>query len=180
MVYRRLSHRRHGGQVIGSLLANRWLNLALRLFIGGMFVYAAWDKVLEPSGFAMAVRGYKIIPFSLSNLFALCVSWSELVAGIMLILGIFPRKAAAAIGILLVMFIVAIITTLVRGMVVDCGCFGKEGGSSTSWILIVRNVALLAGCYLIMAYNDGFLCLFPGGRRSETRVSADSRRLSEY
>ena len=165
---------------MGRILTGRELNLILRLFLGGMFVYAAWSKVMEPSGFAMAVRGYKLIPFSLSNLFALCVSWSELVAGIMLILGIFPRKAAGAIAILLVMFIVAITTTLVRGMVVDCGCFGKEGGSSTSWLLIVRNVGLLLGAYLIMAYNDGFLCILPG-RRRETRESVENRRLSsEY
>jgi hypothetical protein len=60
-------------------------------------------------------------------------------------------------------------------MVVDCGCFGSEGGSSTSWLLIVRNVALLAAAYLIMAYNDGFLSVFPGGRRDE-----EPRRLSEF
>ncbi len=162
---------------MGRILTGRELNLILRLFIGGMFVYAAWSKVMEPSGFAMAVRGYKLIPFSLSNLFALCVSWSELVAGIMLILGIYPRKAAGAIAILLVMFIIAITTTLVRGMVVDCGCFGKEGGSSTSWLLIVRNVGLLLGAYLIMAYNDGFLCIWPGRRVESVRAA---QRLSEY
>lgn len=158
---------------MGRLLTGRWLNLLLRLFIGGMFVFAAWDKVLEPAGFAMSVRGYKIIPFAFSNLFALGVSWTELVAGIMLILGIFTRKAAGAIAILLAMFIVAITMVIVRGMTVDCGCFGSEGGSSTSWLLVVRNLALLAGCYLVMAYNDGFLSLFPSARR-------EARRLSEY
>ncbi len=158
---------------MGRLLTGRWLNLLLSLFIGGMFVFAAWDKVLEPAGFAMSVRGYKIIPFAFSNLFALGVSWTELVAGIMLILGIFTRKAAGAIAILLAMFIVAITMVIVRGMTVDCGCFGSEGGSSTSWLLVVRNLALLAGCYLVMAYNDGFLSLFPSARR-------EARRLSEY
>jgi len=160
--------------VIGRILTGRGLNLVLRLFLGGMFVYAAWSKVIEPAGFAMSVRGYKIIPFALSNLFALGVSWTELVAGAMLILGVFTRKAAGAIAILLVMFIVAISMVIARGMAVDCGCFGSEGGSSTSWILIVRNVALLAAAYLIMRYSDGFLSLFPGVRR-ET-----NRRLSEY
>lgn len=157
--------------MIARILTGRELNLVLRLFLGGMFVYAAWDKVLQPAGFAMSVRGYKIIPFALSNLFALAVSWSELVAGVMLILGIFPRKAAAAIAILLVMFIVAIATTLVRGMVVDCGCFGNEGGSSTSWLLIVRNLALLCAAYLVVRYNDGFASLFAGGRRAAKRLS---------
>lgn len=169
MDHGRLPDRRHGGQVIARLL-----NLVLRLFLGGMFVYAAWSKVLEPAGFAMSVRGYKIIPFALSNLFALGVSWTELVAGAMLILGVFTRKAAGAIAILLVMFIVAIAMVIVRGMTVDCGCFGSEGGSSTSWLLIVRNLALLTAAYLIMRYNDGFLSLFPGVRRGT------EKRLSEF
>ena len=52
--------------MIARFLSGRALNLALRLFLGGMFVFAAWSKVLEPAGFAMSVRGYKIIPFALS------------------------------------------------------------------------------------------------------------------
>jgi putative oxidoreductase len=161
--------------VIARILTGRGLNLALRLLLGGLFVFASWHKVIEPLGFAMSVRGYKIIPFAYSNLFALVVSWSELIAGVMLILGIFTRKAAGTIAILLVMFIVAIAMVVVRGMTVDCGCFSSEGGSSASWLLIVRNVALLAAAFLIMRYNDGYLSLFPGGKRRET-----NRRLSEY
>lgn len=151
--------------MIARILTGRGLNLVLRLFLGGLFVFASWHKVIEPLAFAMSVRGYKIIPFAYSNLFALVMSWSELIAGIMLILGIFTRKAAGAIAILLVMFIVAIAMVVVRGMTVDCGCFSSEGGSTASWLLIVRNVALLAASYLIMRYNDGYLSLFPGSKR---------------
>jgi putative oxidoreductase len=153
--------------VIGRILSGSALNFLLRLIIGGLFVYAAWHKVLEPAGFAMSVRGYKIIPFALSNLFALSVAWTELIAGAMLILGIFTRKAAGAIAVLLTLFIIAITTVIVKGMVVDCGCFGSEGGSSTSWLLVIRNLGLLFGCYLIMRYNDGFLSLFAGRRDAE-------------
>jgi len=150
--------------MIRGILTGRVLNLLLRLGIGGLFLYAAFPKVMNPAAFAIAVRGYKIVPFSLSNLAALAMSWGEVAAAVMLILGILTRKAAAAIFILLVVFIVAIATTLVRGMVVDCGCFG-EGSSATSWLLVVRNVLLLAGCVLIMRYNDGAWSVFPGKRR---------------
>lgn len=139
-----------------SFLRSRWLNLAARFIVGGLFFYAAFEKVLHPAAFAMAVRGYKLIPFSLSNLFAIAVSWSELVAATFLILGLLTRKAAGAIFILLIMFTTAIITVLVRGMVIDCGCFG-EGGASTSWLLLVRNAALLFGTFLVIRYNDGWL-----------------------
>jgi putative oxidoreductase len=148
---------------VKRILTGRVLNLVLRLFIGGMFVYAAWDKVLHPYGFAVSIRAYKIIPFALSNFAALAISWSELIAGLMLLIGVLPRKAAGAIFILLTVFVVAIATTVVRGMAIDCGCFGSEGGASTSWLLILRNIVLLAGTALIILYNDGFLSLYPGG-----------------
>ena len=146
-----------------SFLRSRVLNFLLRLTIGGVFMYAAVEKVLNPGAFAIAVRGYKLIPFSLSNLFAIAVSWSELVAAAFLILGILTRKAAGAILILLLVFIAAISTVLVRGMVIDCGCFG-EGGSHTSWLLLVRNALMVFGAFLIIRYNDGWLSLFPGKR----------------
>jgi uncharacterized membrane protein YphA (DoxX/SURF4 family) len=147
--------------MIGRFLTSRLLNFTLRLVIGGVFMYAAVEKVLHPAAFAMAVRGYKLIPFSLSNLFAIAVSWSELFAATMLILGVLTRKAAATIFLLLVVFIIAISTVLVRGMVIDCGCFG-EGGAHTTWILLVRNALLLFGAFLVIRYNDGWLSLRPG------------------
>lgn len=150
-----------------SFLRSRWLNLAARLIVGGLFFYAAFEKVLHPAAFAMAVRGYKLIPFSLSNLFAIAVSWSELVAATLLIFGILTRKAAGAIFILLIMFTAAITTVLVRGMVIDCGCFG-EGGASTSWLLLVRNAALLFLTFLVIRHNDGWASLRPGPRPRTT------------
>jgi len=148
-----------------KFLRDRRLNLVLRFVIGGLFFYAAFEKVLHPAAFAMAVRGYKLIPFSLSNLFAISVSWSELVAATFLILGILTRKSAGAIFILLIVFTTAITTVLVRGMVIDCGCFG-EGGATTSWLLLVRNAALLVGTFLIIRYNDGWMSLRPGTPRT--------------
>jgi len=153
---------------MNRFLRDRRLNLVLRFVIGGLFAYAAFEKVLHPAAFAMAVRGYKLIPFSLSNLFAIAVSWSEIVAATFLILGILTRKAAGAIFILLIVFIIAITTTIVRGMVIDCGCFG-EGGATTSWLLLVRNAALLFGSFLIIRYNDGWMSLFPGTPRTLPR-----------
>ena len=154
-------------------MIGRVLGLLLRLFLGGLFVYAAFSKVADPTGFAMSVRGYKIVPFALSNLFALSVSWTELLAGVMLILGLWTRKAAGAIAILLAMFIAAIAMVLVRGMVVDCGCFG-EGGSSTSWLLIVRNLGLLIAAILIIRYNDGFASLYSVRRAGRDRGEFDA------
>jgi uncharacterized membrane protein YphA (DoxX/SURF4 family) len=142
--------------MIGRILTGRGLNVVLRLFLGVMFVYAAWGKVLNPQEFAISVRAYKIVPISLSNLFALAVSWSELAAGVMLIVGLCARKAAGTALILLAMFATAIAAVMVRGMVVDCGCFGSDG-SDTGGLLLVRNLLLMVAAFIVLRFNDGFL-----------------------
>jgi putative oxidoreductase len=142
-----------------AFITSKGFVLALRLFLGALFVFSASDKVLDPEKFAIAVRGYKLLPVALSNVFALVLAWSELLAGILLILGIYTRQAAAAVLLMLVMFIGAIATTIIRGLVVDCGCFSNEGGSQTGYLLIVRNIFLITACLIVMQFDGGFFGL---------------------
>ncbi|MEE9271279.1 MAG: MauE/DoxX family redox-associated membrane protein [Candidatus Krumholzibacteria bacterium] len=131
----------------------------LRILLGGLFVFSSIEKVQHPDEFAIAVRLYKLLPVGLSNLFALAVAWSEIVAAGMLILGIMTRRAAGAILLLLVMFTVAIATTLLRGLAIDCGCFSNEGGSQTGFALIIRNLFLMATAVILILYDRGLWSL---------------------
>jgi len=54
---------------------------------------------------------------------ALVMPWAELVSGILMVLGVRTKAAAAAIGGMLVMFSLAILITLLRGIPIGCGCF---------------------------------------------------------
>ena len=77
----------------------------------------------------------------------------------MLVLGIATRQAASALLMLLVMFTVAIASTIVRGLTVDCGCFSNEGGSQTGYTIIIRNLFLIAGAFIVVLYDRGFWSL---------------------
>jgi len=156
------------------LLTGRPLNLILRVGLGVMLIYAAWPKLGHPEQFAISVRAYQIVPIPLSNLFALATLWSEMVAGVLLVVGLFTRKAAGAAFLLLFMFTVAITTVTVRGMVIDCGCFGSEHASNTGPLLIVRNVALVVAAWLVTRYNDGFLGIDGARRRAPAAQSVTS------
>jgi predicted anti-sigma-YlaC factor YlaD len=76
--------------------------------------------------------------------------WVELLAGLALILGVWPREAAALAGLLLLVFIAAIGFNLVRGHAVDCGCFDVHSAGKSReellnemrWVLI-RDAAML-------------------------------------
>ena len=137
------------------LLTHKAFIFVLRVFLGSMFVYSSIHKIQSPNEFAFAIRGYELLPIGLTNLFALFVAWSEAVAGIMLILGVMTRKAAGAVFIMLVMFTVAILTTVIRGMAIDCGCFSNEGGHPTTFPLIIRNLFLIAGAAMVMLFDRG-------------------------
>jgi len=153
-----------------ALLTSKGFVLVLRLFLGALFVFSASGKVLDPEKFAIAARGYKLLPVALTNLFALVLAWSELLSGILLILGIYARQAAAAILLMLVMFIAAIATTIIRGLAIDCGCFSNEGGSQTGYVLIVRNLFLITGCLIVMRFDSGFFGLSRFVSRSARRA----------
>ena len=67
---------------------NRWVELVCRLLVGGVFVYASLDKILNPSEFAKVVYNYQILPLPLSNLLAMSLPWLELFAGLAIVIGI--------------------------------------------------------------------------------------------
>ena len=133
--------------------------ILLRLVVGVTFLYASFDKVSHPAQFAIAVRSYQILPVNITNLFALILSWAELISGVLLILGLFTRQAAGAILMMLFMFVVALSIVMIKGMVIDCGCFTSEGGASVNFLLLVRNILMSVVCILIMKFDRGLLSL---------------------
>lgn len=139
-----------------GFLKRKEIILILRVALGVIFILASMHKVQHPEQLAITVRTYEIIPASLSNLFALFLAWSELIAGIFLVLGIFTKEAATAVALLLIMFIAAIITTLVRGLVIDCGCF-DEKGDPVDATLLVRNALLVIIAGMVVRFDNGFL-----------------------
>jgi hypothetical protein len=67
------------------------------------------------------------------------------------------------------MFAVAIGTTVVRGITVDCGCFSNAGGHVTGVGLLVRDLFLITAAAMTMLFDRGTWslgALFAKRRRS--------------
>jgi uncharacterized membrane protein YphA (DoxX/SURF4 family) len=136
---------------LSERLASPWLTVRVQIALGVFFVAAALPKVVDPPGFAHMIYNYRIVPGAFVNLMALVMPWLELLAGLALILGIWTRTSAAAIGALLGVFIVAISFNLARGNAIDCGCFDvASAGKSVAeritdmWWVVIRDVGMLA------------------------------------
>jgi uncharacterized membrane protein YphA (DoxX/SURF4 family) len=141
---------------VTALLANPRVQLALRLLLGALFVYASLDKIASPPAFAKAVYQWQVGGPVPSNVVAVTLPWIELVAGLLLLAGAWKREAALVISLLLVVFLVAAGSVMARGIDVEnCGCVSVAANAAPSawppawmkgvgWFLVTRNLLLLA------------------------------------
>lgn len=65
----------------------RRLELAVRLAMGGAFVYAGAIKVGDPQQFADNVASFQLLPNAIVNPFALALPVFEILTGLLLIAG---------------------------------------------------------------------------------------------
>ena len=138
---------------MGPTRLRSYLFHALRLFLGLVFLYASYDKILQPQAFALTVYNYQLLPDSLINLTALVLPWLELVLGLCLISGLWlPGTTVISTG-LLAVFMSALILNLLRGLDIHCGCFSTQADDGPAGILTVaRDLGFLAASVYLTAY----------------------------
>ena len=131
-------------------LAHPWLTVRVQIALGVIFVVAALPKITDPPSFAHMIYNYRIVPGSLINFSSLVMPWLELLTGLALILGIWTRASRTIIGVLLVVFIIAIAFNLARNNAIDCGCFDVSKANLTHEerladmrMVILRDVGML-------------------------------------
>jgi uncharacterized membrane protein YphA (DoxX/SURF4 family) len=163
---------------VRALLASPRLQLVLRLILGGLFVYASLDKIAHPSAFARIVYQWQIGGPIASNWVAVTLPWVELLAGLLLLAGVWKRESALVLALLLVVFLGAASSVLARGIDVEnCGCtsLAKETSADSwppafmrgvGWFLLTRNLLLLGAA--------GVLVLVPprAARPAERKASS--------
>ena len=106
-----------------------WLYWASRLVLGGVFIYAAILKMRAPQDFADSIASYHILPDPIINLWAFGLPLFELIGGLFLLTGYMCRIGLLSIMTMLLVFLGAILSALLRGLSINCGCFAGEPGS---------------------------------------------------
>ena len=114
-----------------NFLTHPWLTIRVQLALGAIFIVAALPKIADPPSFAHMIYNYRLLPAGLINVSSLVMPWVELVCGVVLILGVWRRPALAIIGLMVVVFIIAISINLARGNAIDCGCFNVSLANRT-------------------------------------------------
>lgn len=138
----------------GSVLAARFV-VALVLLLAGA------AKVRRTDEFARAVDGYKILPRTLVRPVAATLPWLELGCGLTLAVGVATRIVATVTVVLLAVFTAAMGIALLRGMRIDCGCFGATTSGRASGWTVARNVLLIFVALAVVARPPTTLAAWP-------------------
>lgn len=125
--------------------------LIARLVLAAAFLFAALPKIQDPVVFATAVEGFRVISGQPALWIALLLPWMELIIGIGLLIPQIRRGSGLLIALLLIAFIGLHASAWMRGLDINCGCFGQsEGDAPVNYLwLIVRNTALLAAAIAV-------------------------------
>jgi uncharacterized membrane protein YphA (DoxX/SURF4 family) len=127
------------------------LGLAGRLLAGAVLVYAGATKAAGPTEeFALIISYYQLLPRDMLMSTAAMLPWLEVFLGWALILGASTRWAAiGAVG-LFGFFLLALMSTLARGIALpNCGCFG-DGVHFTVPQALAFDACMLALCWFAL------------------------------
>jgi uncharacterized membrane protein YphA (DoxX/SURF4 family) len=142
-----------------------WLGTLARLGLAAVWLVAGGSKVGDLAGSGRAVAAFRLMPADAARLVGAALPFVEIALGVLLLLGLATRLAAAVSAALFAVYIVGIAAAWARGLSIDCGCFGGGGqlapGQHPNYAPdILRDVGLL-----LVA---GFLVVWP-----RTRLALD-------
>ncbi|HEX8763803.1 MAG TPA: MauE/DoxX family redox-associated membrane protein [Candidatus Acidoferrum sp.] len=143
-----------------------------RLLLGGIFVYAGVAKIILPNmhlwpmfvlkfsiatnltTFAQQVESYKILSARASDFVAHTLPFTEIVLGLLLLIGWRLRMWATLVTLILLGFVGAVTRAYLLHMQIDCGCFGVPEPLTGMTVLRDSLLALLAVVMTILAFLE--------------------------
>jgi uncharacterized membrane protein YphA (DoxX/SURF4 family) len=152
--------------------------LLARLALGSVLLYAGIVKVPNRAAFAEAIANFDLLPPLCNQLAALTLPWVEIVIGLLLICGLWLRSTALVTVLLFLGFGAAVISALVRGLDIQCGCFGNDEGARVGLHTLAIETAGIAVGVLVFIFPRQSLALLRLPKNLVGVLSNHALRLS--
>jgi uncharacterized membrane protein YphA (DoxX/SURF4 family) len=95
--------------------------------LGVLMLWAAVSKLANPTEFLGSIYAYQLpLPQMLLKLTAVVLPWLELLAGLLLVAGLWTETALTLMTALLTIFVAATGQAWMRGLEISCGCFSLK------------------------------------------------------
>ena len=134
-----------------KILENPYLSLIIRIALGGLFVLWSIGKIADSALFAEEIVNYRMLSAPLVGIMAVTMPWIELVCGLFLIAGVRLKANSAIIGVMVVMFMIAISSAMARGLDIGCGC-STENAVKVGWPKLGFDLGMLLAALYIYFY----------------------------
>lgn len=116
----------------------------IRVLFGLLFIWASWDKILDPAAFARVIYNYRVLPDLLIHPAAIILPWLEMGCGVLLVVGRMTGGSLIILNSLLLIFGAVLGLSLYRGLDIECGCFSLGSkGEKVAWQTLTRDAVLL-------------------------------------
>ncbi len=93
-----------------------------RIVLAVVFLVYGASKIPNLDDFARSIANYQLLPETLVNALAITLPWIEVIVALALLFRRWAPGAVVAIGGMTLVFTVAIISALLRGLDINCGC----------------------------------------------------------
>ena len=118
----------------------RVLRVMARVGLSLLFAYAAYEKLLDRSALATSMTHYRVLPDALIGWAAAAVPTFEAVVAVGLVTPWLHRGSALMCAVMLWIFALAMAQARLRGIDLECGCFGADSAVAVGVDTIARNV----------------------------------------
>lgn len=140
-------------KAVKKILSNEYNVLTARVFLGVLLILSSSGKLTDPSLFAASIENYRILTGTSAVVLATVIPWMELFCGLFILSGVILRGSALLAGVLLTVFTFAVISALIRGLDISCGCFTQDPtASKIGWLKVAENT-LLIGVAAFLYYS---------------------------
>jgi uncharacterized membrane protein YphA (DoxX/SURF4 family) len=130
---------------VKNLLSNPQLVLISRIFIGLLFIISSLDKIVDTAAFTRAIANYDLLPSWMPSMIATVLPWVELLCGFGVLFGLLLRGSSFLLSAMLAVFTLAVVSALLRGLDISCGCFTQDPAAGhIGWMKVVQNTTLFA------------------------------------
>ena len=124
--------------------------LTISLVGAAVFIYAGIDKIRDPLQFADSIAAFAILPAVFINLLALALPPFEIACGLLLLPPATRPVGALAVAVISLVFFTALAFALLRGLTLDCGCFGTGAPSRPRmWLELALDAVLFSGALFV-------------------------------
>ena len=146
---------------VGNLASGLWdlvrhgyASALFRLAVGTTLIVASVGKLSSGTVFVEEVKDYHLLPDALAQVYGTALPWVEIVVGCLLIVGLITTFASGIAVLASLSLIIANAVVLVRGLNLECGCFGDLAALHTRQAIIIDSVMMVMALLILVRRGD--------------------------